>query len=192
VELHIQADAPGRQATPEPERHFIARLRSLVETLQREGWPPSEARRLAARLICPADQADEVAARQQWMRGPAGRPTPLETLVPLRPVAALDVLRAEAWSRADKLLDGWLPLTCAGGPLPARSTRTRPGWGRRYTVDLLAPRPGLGRFDWSEEATRSSGNDMITLAAHLAGVSWRVAADRLARMVGMEGARHAA
>jgi hypothetical protein len=168
------------------------RLRALEARLVGEGWGEREAKLLAWSLMVPLVPEDEAIARIAWMRGPKGNePTPLDGAFPPRPVAGLDVLRCEALCELERLMDAWLPETLEGGPLPLPCVRTRPGWARRYRLDLYADR-GLCRFDWREETTRGAGNDVISLAAHLAGVRWSLAASRLARMLGLEGARHAA
>ena len=86
------------------------------------------------------------------------------------------------------------------GALPQLLTKWLPR-GRREGVEYVALNPRrcdrrLGSFrvnlrsgKWADFACGAGGGDVVSLAAYLAGIGQREAAERLARMLGIE-ARH--
>ena len=103
---------------------------------------------------------------------------------------ALERLRFVAWEDSARLLDIWLPLTLQGGPFPAPAVRWRQGMRAWFHIDPWPARADRwqGRIEWHEQWSGARGDDMIGLAAHLSGLSYRQAAQRLARMLGQQHA----
>jgi hypothetical protein len=114
---------------------------------------------------------------QNW---PAVRFTPLARL------------RFVAWEEGEALLQRW-GFHCLGpDDWPRPSTYWRPGVTRYYAIDPAPDRSDAwqGYVEWHEawnaDGACARGDDMISLAARLAGTSYRQAAARLARLLALE------
>jgi hypothetical protein len=125
------------------------------------------------KVLGAAPPAKGVRAMSIGQRGPA----------PQRRLVDFDRINRSALAILPRLLERWLP----DGKQQGREylARNPKRYDRRAGSFLI----NVGTGKWADFATGDRGGDVISLAAFLAGISQREAAERLANMLGIETGR---